>query len=49
MQGKLKTKEKHKYEIALRCYYLALAQQRINIKNSEEKRLMWKEDSSSAK
>jgi len=25
MQSKLKTKEKHKCEIALNCYYLALA------------------------
>lgn len=40
MQGKLKTKEKNKYETALSCYYLALSQQRINIKNTEEKRLM---------
>lgn len=44
MQGKLKTKEKHKHEIALNCYDLALAQQRIkNTKNTEEKRLMWQD------
>lgn len=41
MQGKLKTKERHKREIALICYDLAPPQQRIKtIKNKEEKRLI---------
>lgn len=40
MQGKLKTKEKHKCEIALNYYYVALAQQRIKtIKNTEETKI----------
>lgn len=40
MQGKLKTKERHKCEVTLNCYYLALPQQRFKtIKNTEEKKI----------